>query len=63
MTTYYYYEREKSGTSRTYQPFIIARDDDEAIKILNLNYKDVMLIYKESDTKNGLPFIEVWKKG
>jgi hypothetical protein len=36
--------------------------DEEAIKVILSKVVDLLIIYKESDTENGWPYITVWER-
>jgi len=54
----YYYETKKRG----HQCFNF-KSDQEAIKSITKKYgKELEIIYKESPTKDGTPFIVIWEQ-
>lgn len=51
----YYWESELDNGQ------IVSENDEEAIKQLR-HKSDLLCIYKESDTKDGTPFLLIWEK-
>ena len=57
-TTYYY--EVKGQTFDRLGPYSFqAPNDASAIKRMRSEVREVLILYKESDTPNGLPFIEI----
>ena len=55
----YYFECEPGGRGKTY-----AENDRDVIQQLKTTKKDrLLVVYKESDTEDGTPFITLFKKG
>lgn len=62
METVFYYERKVLNGGSIRVSGTGPEADFKAIEILSVAYSDLEIIYKESDTPDGTPFITVWEK-